>query len=340
MARPAERFVKELSNSQRMQLTQIWRTGESHRLRSRAHALLLSDEKWSVTDIAQVFQVTGQTVYSWLERWESNEDLEDAPRSGAPPKLDAEQTRTALEELGKHPHNPRGAIDNIEMRTGKRVSIDILRRLAKKSGLLWKRTRGSLHDRRDDEAFHLAKTEIAEFSRMTSQSDFNLWFFDEATFSLTPSIPYAWQRIGETIEIPFHRGKSLSAMGFIDLDSNFFSFELEGTVNSEVAIAVMDKFASYVQGTNVVIIDNAPVHQSNIFQERIPAWNAQGLHLYFLPPYSPELNLIEIVWRQIKHHWLPLRAYRSIENLWDELGCVLAGIGKEHKLNFPSLQFS
>jgi transposase len=339
MARPADRFVKKLSDSQKSKLTGIWRTGGSHRLRSRAHALLLSDEKWTVADIAQVFQVTGQTVYSWLDRWESNEDLEDAPRSGAPPKLNAVQAKAALEELAKQPHNPQGAIDNIEMRTGKQISLDILRRLARKGGLAWKRMRGSLHDRRDDAAFNLAKTEIAEFSRMTSQSDFNLWFFDEASFSLTPSIPYAWQRIGETIEIPFQRGKSLSAIGFVDLDNNFFSYEIEGAVNSEVVIAVMDKFASHVKGTNVVIIDNAPVHHSEVFHERVPVWNAQGLHLYFLPPYSPELNLIEIVWRQIKHHWLPLRAFRSIENLWEELGCVLAGIGKEHRLSFPSLQF-
>ncbi|WP_197454279.1 transposase [Stieleria varia] len=52
-------------------------------------------------------------------------------------------------------------------------------------------------------------------------------------------------------------------------------------------------------------------------------------NIYFLPPYSPELNLIEIVWKKITHQWLPLQAYKSAQSLWDELGAVLAEIGKK-----------
>jgi len=37
--------------------------------------------------------------------------------------------------------------------------------------------------------------------------------------------------------------------------------------------------------------------------------------LHWLPPYSPELNLIEILWRKIKYQWLPLRAYLSFNHL-------------------------
>lgn len=340
MARPSDRFVKKLTESEKVELIASWKSGESHRLRCRAHALLLSDDGWSVTDIAEVFQVTSQTVYSWLDRWESHQDLEDAPRSGAPPKLNEDETQIAINELKEQPHNPIGAIDRIESKTGKRISIDTLRRIAKKCGMAWKRMRGSLRDRRNSEVFSVAKAEIEEFSQMSHDQDMDLWFFDEASFSLTPSIPYAWQAIGETIEIPFQRGSSLSAMGLIDLENNFFSYEIDGTVNSAVAIAVMDRFASQAKGTNIVVLDNAPVHHSDAFQARIDGWAEKGVHLYFLPPYSPELNLIEIVWRQIKHHWLPLRAFRSKKDLWEELGNVLAGIGKQYKLEFPSLQLS
>jgi transposase len=41
----------------------------------------------------------------------------------------------------------------------------------------------------------------------------------------------------------------------------------------------------------------------------------QGLYLLFLPPYCPELNLIEILWRKIKYEWLPVSAYESFKDL-------------------------
>jgi transposase len=44
----------------------------------------------------------------------------------------------------------------------------------------------------------------------------------------------------------------------------------------------------------IVPIDNAPIHTSDEFINGIERWQAMGLFLYFLPPYSPQLNKIEI----------------------------------------------
>ena len=66
----------------------------------------------------------------------------------------------------------------------------------------------------------------------------------------------------------------------------------------------------------------------------IPEWERQNLGLWFLPAYSPELNLIEILWKKIKYDWLPLEAYGSFGNLKEMLAHVLANIGKEFKICF------
>jgi transposase len=58
--------------------------------------------------------------------------------------------------------------------------------------------------------------------------------------------------------------------------------------------------------------------------------------VYLLPAYSPELNLIEIIWRMIKYHWPPLNAYDSYKDLFRELGKVLKGIGSKYQINFAS----
>ncbi len=199
---------------------------------------------------------------------------------------------------------------------------------------IWKMLPGAEHRRSSTRTKRTWPSKNSSFSELTEDPDINLWFFDEAAFSLKPSIPYAWQEVGKTIELPVQKETSYSAVGFVDLNSNFIAYQFPGTVTSEVPVAVMDAFAQQITGTNVVVIDNAPVHRSHDFQSRIGGWKEQGLHLYFLPPYSPELNLIEIVWRQIKQHWLSLAAYTSPKHLWNELSAVLKKVGREYRLNF------
>jgi putative transposase len=59
----------------------------------------------------------------------------------------------------------------------------------------------------------------------------------------------------------------------------------------------------------VVVLDNASFHRSLEVQEALPALWARGIYLYYLPPYSPELNDAERLFRHVKHHELPERAY-------------------------------
>lgn len=65
----------------------------------------------------------------------------------------------------------------------------------------------------------------------------------------------------------------------------------------------------------VIVLDNYSVHHSHLVKERIPALKAAGVRFFFLPPYSPELNMIESLWRQIKHQDIPDRSYTAIEAL-------------------------
>lgn len=58
-----------------------------------------------------------------------------------------------------------------------------------------------------------------------------------------------------------------------------------------------------------------------------------GLRFYFLPPYSPELNRIEMLWRKMKYEWLPFKAFEpdELEQAIDE---ILAGFGDKYTLTF------
>ena len=83
-----------------------------------------------------------------------------------------------------------------------------------------------------------------------------------------------------------------------------------------------------------LIIDNAPVHTSHEFQDNIVRWQKQGLTIVPIAPYSPELNIIEILWRKIKYEWMPFSAYESFQNLKKCLFDILANIGKSYTIEF------
>jgi transposase len=73
---------------------------------------------------------------------------------------------------------------------------------------------------------------------------------------------------------------------------------------------------------------------SQEFNENIERWKQRGLTIQPIAPYSPKLNIIEIVWQKIKYEWLPFSAYDSCKNLKNELFTILACIGTNLKIAF------
>jgi putative transposase len=65
----------------------------------------------------------------------------------------------------------------------------------------------------------------------------------------------------------------------------------------------------------VVVLDNAGIHTSKVVKAARPALAKLGIYLYYLPAYSPELNRTEPVFKQVKHHDIPVRSYTSKADL-------------------------
>jgi hypothetical protein len=65
----------------------------------------------------------------------------------------------------------------------------------------------------------------------------------------------------------------------------------------------------------VIVLDNYAVHHAQLVKQRSAALKMAGVSFFFIPPYSPELNLIEPLWRQVKHQDLPHRSYLTIDDL-------------------------
>lgn len=166
----------------------------------------------------------------------------------------------------------------------------------------------------------------------------DIYYFDESGFNLSPNLPYAWNTIGETLSIPSKMSKKLNVLGFLDINnSKLFASTTYDRVDTAVVIEVFNLFVEQMTKDTIVVVDNAPTHTSKKFKEQIKVWEEKGLRVFFLPPYSPQLNPIEQLWKFMKYYWIELDAYKSVEMMKNYVEKVIVGYGKEYEINFDQL---
>ena len=104
---------------------------------------------------------------------------------------------------------------------------------------------------------------------------------------------------------------------------------------AELFVLAVDEFVAHQREPTVLVLDNASIHKAHLVQAQVATWAAQGLTLLFLPPYSPELNRIEILWRFCKHYWLTPDAYQTTQTLLQQVTDLLRVIGTpEYQITF------
>lgn len=329
MARPATKFARVKNAEQRQLLVQMWKTHDCHYTRMRAHAIILSDQGYSVSELVDIFGVDRDSVASWIDRFETGgvDALPDADRPGAPPALDEDEQEILRTLFAQYPHLPSKVLAELKQRTGKEISESTLRKYAHRLRLSWKRFRRSLRKRRDERLFQIAQEELAE---MLEEPDLDVVYFDETGFTLKGIVPYGWQPIGERLEVPVTgaHGSSVQALGFEHQDGKTNTYLHKGYVNSDVVIDVFNQFSQTLAHDTVVVLDNASCHSSHAFDAQLEDWAERGLFVYYLPPYSPELNSIERLWKKLKYQLMPATAWERFTTLLATLTSQLRALGE------------
>lgn len=225
-------------------------------------------------------------------------------------------------------------VQYIAERFKKQLSSYRIKHILQQAGYRWKRMRKSLKKKRNEEDFHFFKQELALLHEEERKGELDVVYFDETGISLTPVVPYAWQKKKQVYELPSLPSKNLTVLGFMNLKSQCQSYLVEGAANSRVVAACIEDFSKEIKKKTVVILDQASIHQNKEIQKKKKQWQEKGLFLQFLPPYCPELNKIEILWKHLKYYWLDLQAYQDLENFQKSLVEVLKNIGTKYHINF------
>lgn len=125
----------------------------------------------------------------------------------------------------------------------------------------------------------------------------------------------------------------LGALNYVTSQLHFEVFE--HTVKRQQVVPFLDKLAqsSDPEKFTIVVMDNASIHHGIE-----PAVHKQWLYehrfvLLYLPPYSPELNLIELLWKQAKYHWRKFISWEK-DQLVTEVSTLLNGVGSEFHIRY------
>ena len=170
--------------------------------------------------------------------------------------------------------------------------------------------------------------------QQSRQGNIDLFYADESQVSPEGYVPYGWQFADEQVCIEAEKGKGLNCFALISRSNKILYRTCEQTITSEFILAQLDELSLGLLKPTVVVLDNARVHTAARVKERLEYWQQRGLFLFYLPPYSPQLNLIERLWKELKARWLRPEDYSTNEKLFLAVNLALAAVGKELFINF------
>lgn len=181
---------------------------------------------------------------------------------------------------------------------------------------------------------------LSELERLSEARRIDLYYADEAAVSLEPCVPYAWQFRDETVAMPSSPGKGVNCFALLTRESRCL---IETTRDNITAAFLFEQFERLSLGLGrltVVVLDNARVHRARVIKERIEVWQQRGLFFFYLPRYSPHLNIVETLWRKLKYEWLTPSDYETRETLSYGVRQALKAVGESLFIQFSDFTHS
>jgi transposase len=151
-----------------------------------------------------------------------------------------------------------------------------------------------------------------------------------------PNVSRAWSPLGHphAADASVSR-RRVNVIGALDYAAGQLVFEVSRTsLRREAVTAFIDGLAAQAEASlTVVVLDNAPIHH-DFDPVTLDRWLIDHrVVLLHLPPYSPELNPIEILWREAKYRWRRLTTW-TLAQLEIEVRNRLDGFGSKYKISF------
>lgn len=329
-------FTREVFPDTQSLLQRLYRQSRHHQVRQRAHCILLRSQEYSINQLIEIFNVSRKTLYNWFHNWEEQGvlGLYNRPGRGRKKMFNAKQAEQIQDWVEQQPKQLKQVAAKIQEEWGITTSTQTIKRVLKALRMSWHRFRRVVGGQPNAQEYQQKQAELEVLQQLEAEGELDLYYLDEAGFCLIPCVPYGWQMIGQTTEIESRRSQRLNVLAMMTRANQLHSYVSTQSITSEVVIACIDAFFPTVDKRTVIVVDRASIHTSDAMYEKLAEWQQRNIEIFQLPSYSPQLNLIEILWRFIKYEWIEISAYRSWPSLVEYIDRVLKEFGENYVINF------
>src|SRR3984885_13062459 len=267
----------------------------------------------SPEDVARTLRVTPRAMYRWLALYRRGgwNALKAKPLAGRPPKLDGGMLRWLYRTVTQK--NPlqlkfqfalwtrEMVAELIERKSAVRLARNSVGRLLARLGITPQKPLYRAIGRDETLVQKWLKTAYPKIRRMAKAQAADIYFGDAAHIRSDHHAGRSWGKRGETPVVATTGARhAMSLLSAITSKGRMrFMIKAAGGVNAEVFIEFLKRLLVGATRPIFLIVDRGPAHRAKKTQAFVESLGGR-LRLFFLPPYSPDRNPDELVWKHLK----------------------------------------
>lgn len=263
----------------------------------RIKAILMLDDGYGYEQIAKALLLDDQTIRRYVERYQQNgiNALSDTYKGGMS-YLSAEQKAELKEHLkGTIYRRAKEIVDYVKKQFHVTYTVKGIVPLLHELGFTYKKPKRvpGKADAKRQESF------VDEYHRLKEHKgmDDPIYFVDAMHPHHNIEPVYGWIEKGITKEVPSNTGRErLNINGALNSETHEIIFREDDSINAQSTVRLFQQIEEKhpLAETIYVIADNAKYYRAQLVKDHLAR---SKIDLIFLPPYAPNLNLIERVWR-------------------------------------------
>lgn len=290
--------MRFLTEGEREQLKAQHRIERDRRICDRIKAVLLWDKGWTYRQIADALLLSEDAIRNHIKEFQAHQNLK--PKGGgSAEKLSAEQSIELELHLREHTYlNVKSIIAHVNFTQGVDYTIAGMTAWLKRHGFSYKKPKlvpGKANPEKQQQwidGYNKFKNELPK--------DETICFLDGVHPTHNAQPGYGWIKKGEDKAIPANTGRArINLTGTLDILTHKIVVQEDKTLDKEATIRFFQRLENYYENKSRVHVfcDNAPYYRNRSVKKYL---ETSKIKLHFLPPYSPNLNPIERLWKWMK----------------------------------------
>lgn len=309
-----------LSDFQRTELKSAHKKCKDKRFADKVKAVLLLDKNFSAEQVAEILLLDDDTVRNYKKlflEFGVNALLSDK-NNGSAPKLSTTQLHDLEQHLGINTYNDSKKIMGwIKEKFNILYSVSGVQTLLKRMGFVYKKPVLTPSKLNFDKQITFVEEYHALKENLAPQDE--IYFMDGVHPQHNSVASFGWIKKGEKKELKTNNGRQrININGALNIGKKELIFVEDERINSQTMITTLEKISIHQpEGKIYIILDNARYYHANLVKEFLI--KNPRIELKFLPPYSPNLNIIERLWYILKKNVTYNQFYEKFKDFEQEI---------------------